>query len=87
MLSNVRKSMTFEGESRVTVNGKEVRVESFTARISGPEANDVMFSTMTDDRTAYFEHKAEVREDRAEFEDAAYAFQEEFYAEESKEEE
>lgn len=77
----VSQKITITGES--VVNG--VSVAGFTAAIKSSDPSDITFSSWQNDKQAYKENRAAVRADLAEFEDYAYAKQDELLAESNQE--
>lgn len=73
----VSQKITITGES--VING--VSVAGFTAAIKSEDPSDITFSNWQNDKQAYKENRTAVRADLAEFEDYAYARQDELLAE------
>lgn len=77
----VSQKITITGES--VVNG--VSIAGFTAAIKSDDPADITFSSWQNDKQAYKANRTAVRADQAEFEDYAYAKQDELLAEVNEE--
>lgn len=88
MLKNMKKNITLTASSIVTVaNGdttNEVIAENYQATINSDNPDDMTISSWQQDKAAYKAHRTQCRQDSAEFEDAAYAIQDELIAEAAK---
>lgn len=71
------KSITLKGFS--VVNG--VNVEGYSAEINSENPEDITMSSWQQDKSLYKANRSTCRADQAEFEDAAYAIQDEMIAE------
>lgn len=80
---NITKSITLKGTS--TIDG--VVVEGYQAVINSANPNEMNISSWQQNKPLYKENRAQCRADKAEFEDAAYALQDELLAEKGAEEE
>ena len=76
MLKTTQKT-TLKGES--VIDGIVVSV--FTASIDSEDPNQITFSSTQINKTVYKENRVAVRADEAEFEDYAYALQDEMLGE------
>ena len=74
-----RNSINANGESVITVDGKEVVVATMTASISDTGTNIAKY---IQDETVYKANKSEVRADIAEFQDYVYELEDERVVEE-----
>lgn len=74
-----RNSINANGESVITVDGKEVVVATMTASISD---NGTNIAKYIQDETVYKANKSEVRADIAEFQDYVYELEDERVVEE-----
>lgn len=74
-----RNSINANGESVITVDGKEVVVATMTAAISDTGTNIAKY---IQDETVYKANKSEVRADIAEFQDYVYELEDERVVEE-----
>lgn len=73
---NTEKSVTFSGKS--VIGGKEV--EGYTAVIKSDKPKDMVITSWQIDGATYKENRVQCRKDKADFEDAAYAIQDEMIA-------
>lgn len=73
---NTKKSITLTGQS--TING--VIAEGYSATINSDNPTDMSISAYQQDKDLYKANRTICRTDRAEFEDAAYALQDEMLA-------
>ena len=64
--------------NNITVDGMTVKSQQATINSTNPE--DMVFSEWTSDKELYKEHRVEIRSLEAEFEDYAFARQEEMIA-------
>lgn len=71
--NNITSNVTLS--NNITVDGVIVKGQTASIRSDNPE--DITFTEWTNDKTLYKEHRAEIRVLEAEFEDLAYAKQEE----------
>lgn len=71
------KSITLKGFS--VVNG--VNVEGYSAEINSENPEDITMSSWQQNKSLYKANRSTCRADQAEFEDAAYAIQDEMIAE------
>lgn len=88
MLKNESKKITISAQSVVTVIedgiSKEVAVKGFTATVDSANPENMSISEYyqgTNGKDLYKEHRSECRVDKAEFEDAVYALQDQMIAE------
>lgn len=88
MLKTTTKQITLKGQSVVTVADgdtiKEVVVKNFTCTIDSSSPENMTISDFyqgTEGKALYKEHRVECRADEAEFEDSAYALQDQLIAE------
>lgn len=79
---NMKRSITLFGASYI--DGKQA--EGYQAVIESENPNDIRFSNWQTDKELYKANRIQCRQDSADFEDAAYAIQDEMLAESSKEE-
>lgn len=79
---NMKKSITLTGESMI--NG--VQAEGYSATINSNDPEDMTLSSWQTDKALYKANRSQCRQDAAEFEDAAYALQDEIIAEKAVEE-
>lgn len=87
MLKNQTKQITLKGSSVVTVTDEEttrdVVIKNFTATIDSSNPGNMTISEYfngNEGKELYKDHRTECRADEAEFEDMAYAFQDEMIA-------
>ncbi len=76
MLSTIKKSITLTGNS--TIDG--VLAEGYQAVINSDKPEEMTISSWQQDKAAYKANRTQCRKDAAEFEDAAYALQDEMLA-------
>lgn len=74
---NMKKSITLTGESMI--NG--VQAEGYSATINSNDPEDMTLTSWQADKALYKANRAQCRQDAADFEDAAYALQDEMIAE------
>ena len=79
---NIEKNITFSGKS--IIDGKEA--EGYTAVIKSEKPQDMVITSWQIDGATYKENRVQCRKDKADFEDAAYAMQDEMIAALSAEE-
>lgn len=77
---NLEKSVTLIGASMI--NG--VQAEGYTAKINSENPDDITFSNWQTDKKLYKENRDQCRKDSADFEDAAYAVQDEMISDRDK---
>ena len=70
---NYKKSVTVTGGSYID----GVQAEGYTATISSDNPEDITLSSWQTDKALYKANRAQCRKDAAEFEDVAYAIQDE----------
>lgn len=80
---NMKKSITLTGES--VIDGTQA--EGYSATINSDNPEDITFSNWQTDKALYKANRTQCRLDKAEFEDAAYALQDELIAEKEAAEE
>lgn len=73
----VERSITLTGES--IIDG--VQAEGYSAKISSENPDGITFSNWQANKTLYKANRTQCRQDAADFEDAAYAVQDEMIAE------
>lgn len=73
---NMKKSVTLTGES--VIDGKQA--EGYSATINSENPEDMNLSSWQQDKALYKANRTQCRQDAAEFEDAAYALQDEMIA-------
>lgn len=78
---NYKKSVTLTGGSYI----EGVQAEGYSATISSDNPEDITLSSWQTDKALYKENRAQCRADAAEFEDVAYALQDEMIAEKQSE--
>lgn len=71
-----RKKITFEGES--VING--VVVQGYRAEINSDNPEDIVISEWIVDKNGYKDNRVQARQDNSDFEDMAYALQDELIA-------
>lgn len=76
-----KKSITLTGNS--VIDG--VVVAGYQAVINSDDPNDMNISSWQQDKAMYKANRAQCRQDEAEFEDTAYALQDELIAEKQSE--
>ena len=76
MALHSRKKITVEGES--VING--VVVQGYRAEINSENPEDITISDWITDKNGYKENRVQARRDSVEFEDMAYALQDEMIA-------
>lgn len=81
MLS-MKKSITLTGASVIG----ETQAEGYSATINSENPEDITFSSWQTDKALYKANRTQCRNDAAEFEDAAYALQDELIAEKTADE-
>lgn len=85
MLANFKKSVTITGQSVIekTVEGKTIQVaaEGYSATINSDDPADMSISSWQIDKAAYKEGRIQCRKDKAAFEEAVYAVQDQMIAE------
>lgn len=74
---NYKKNITVTGGSYID----RVQAEGYTATISSDNPEDIVFSNWQTDKALYKANRSQCRKDAAEFEDVAYAIQDEMIAE------
>lgn len=74
---NYKKSITLTGGS--CIDG--VQAEGYSATINSENPEDITLSSWQTDKELYKKNRSQCRQDAAEFEDAAYAIQDELIAE------
>lgn len=74
---NMKKSITLTGESMI--NG--VQAEGYSATINSNDPEDMTLSSWQTDKALYKANRSQCRQDAADFEDAAYALQDEMIEE------
>ncbi len=88
MLKNMKKNITLTASSIVTITTgdttKDVVAESYSATINSDNPNDINISSWQENKAVYKANRTQCRQDSAEFEDAAYAIQDELIAEAAK---
>ena len=77
MALEITKSMTLTGRSMID----GVQAEGYSATINSDNPSDITFSSWQTDKGLYKDNRAQCRKDSADFEDAAYAIQDEMIAE------
>lgn len=77
----MEKIITVSGSS--VING--VIAEGYRAEINSENPEDITLSSWQQDKATYKANRAQCRQDAADFEDAAYALQDELLAEKSNE--
>ena len=73
----IKKNIELTGQSMI----EGTQVEYYTAKIESDNPENITFSSVRTDKTLYKDNRAQCRQDAAEFEDAAYALQDELIAE------
>lgn len=73
---NMKKSVTLTGES--VIDGKQA--EGYSATINSENPEDMNLSSWQQDKALYKANRTQCRQDAADFEDAAYALQDEMIA-------
>ena len=71
-----RKKITVEGES--VING--VVVQGYRAEINSDNPEDIVISEWIVDKNGYKDNRVQARQDNSDFEDMAYALQDELIA-------
>lgn len=84
MLKSVTKQITITGQSiiekKVEEQTIEVPVEGYSATIDSNNPEDMSISSWQIDKEMYKANRIQCRQDSADFEDAAYAIQDEMIA-------
>lgn len=78
---NYKKNITVTGGSYID----GVQAEGYSATISSENPEDITLSSWQTDKALYKENRTQCRKDAAEFEDMAYALQDEMIAEKQAE--
>ena len=78
---NTTKTVTLNGNS--TIDG--TIAEGYTASIDSANPENMSMSSWISDQKVYKEHRSDCRADKAAFEDAAFALQDEMIAEKAME--
>lgn len=76
-MMTMKKEITLTGESKID----GVTAQSYRAVINSENPSDMTLTSVQRDKALYKENRATCRADEAEFEDAAYALQDEMLAE------
>ena len=78
---NYKKSVTLTGGSYID----GAQAEGYSATISSDNPEDITLSSWQTDKALYKANRSQCRDDAAEFEDVAYALQDEMIAEKQSE--
>ena len=78
---NYKKSVTLTGGSYI----EGVQAEGYSATINSDNPEDITLTSWQTDKTLYKANRSQCRADAAEFEDVAYALQDEMIAEKQSE--
>lgn len=76
-MMTMKKEITLTGESKID----GVTAQSYRAVINSENPSDMTLTSVQRDKALYKENRVTCRADEAEFEDAAYALQDEMLAE------
>lgn len=76
-MMTMKKEITLTGESKID----GVTAQSYRAVINSENPSDMTLTSVQRDKALYKKNRATCRADEAEFEDAAYALQDEMLAE------
>lgn len=77
MLANIEKEITITGKSIIN----NVVAERYTATIQSKNPDDISFSSYQIDKATYKANRTQCRKDNADFEDQAYALQDQMLSE------
>ena len=78
---NYKKSVTLTGESYI----EGVQAEGYSATINSDNPEDITLTSWQTDKALYKANRTQCRQDSNEFEDVAYALQDEMIAEKQSE--
>lgn len=77
----IKKSITLTGESMID----GARAEFYTVEINSENPSDITFGSSQTDKALYKANRTQCRQDKADFEDAAYEMQDQMIAEKAAE--